>query len=230
MKVKEYKGYTNDIEFPELPALVCCQQLQKFLWTRAWCLLSSCWHCIPLHNIVAPKEVLFGGKVLSFYLTRLFVLKHRSTRDDVQEMCHVIKGQIVFDSSNQVELCFTINNLSVAMLCFTIAVVTLFKIPGTALHQSWSLDTPDRYWPSILVFKVAVNHFSYRVRLNARTRKACLSHQSENLQIHSVQLQCLPSRSSAMHEDLYDCIVMQRGCVTEVQVKKGSGSLAVVWQ
>lgn len=168
--------------------------------------------------------------MLNFYQTRLLVLKHRSTRDDVQEMCHVIKGQIVFDSSNQVELCFTINNLSVAMLCFTSAVVTLFKIPGTALHQSWSLDTPDRYWPSILVFKVAVNHFSYRVRLNARTRKACLSHRSENLQIHSVQLQCLPSRSSAIHEDLYYCIVMQRGCVTEVQVKKGSGSLAVLWQ
>lgn len=167
--------------------------------------------------------------MLNFHMTRPFILKQWSSRDDVQEMCCVIKGQIVFDSSNQVELCFTINNLSVAMLCFTSAVVTLFKIPGTALHQSWSLDRLDGYWPSILVFKVAVNHFSYRVRLSVRTRKACLSRQSESLQMHSVLLQCLPSRPSAMHEDLYYCIVMQQGCVTEAQVKKDSGSLAIVW-
>lgn len=44
------------------------------------------------------------------------------------------------------------------LLCyvFTSAVVTFFKIPGTALHQSWSLGTRDGCWPSVLVFKVAV--------------------------------------------------------------------------
>ena len=59
------------------------------------------------------------------------------------------------------------------MFCvFTSVAPTLFKILGTALDQSWSLDTLDCCCPSHLVFKVAVNQSSSAVRLVFTNRES----------------------------------------------------------